>query len=711
MRFFFFCCLALAFTRCSVPSTSLSKPNVIILFTDDQRFNTIHALGNEAIHTPNLDRLVSMGMSYTRAHIPGGNSGAVCAPSRAMLLTGRPFYHLPKGFTTPWSVKDRKGETDFLTFPEVFRAAGYQTFFTGKWHNDAPKLHAGFSHAEHVYMGGMHFLKDGGHEKPWVQAHDPSGIYPASAKIQMDTFSSELYTNAALRFLHTQKSDEKPFLMMVSYTSPHDPRQAPKSYQDLYPIENIQLPPNYMSKHPFDIGHTNERDENLLPMPRDSQAVKGEIAGYYAMISEVDAQIGRILDQLEESDQLDHTIIVFAGDNGLGVGQHSLLGKQNLYEHSIRVPLILAGPGIPKGKQSNAMSMLIDVFPTIAKLAAVDAPESIEGQNLQSTFESDDALRDHIFLSFTNKYRGIRTVDNWKYIHYFVHGQVHEQLFNLNDDPWEINNLIADSASYLSVDKFAKQKEKLKTLLLQELIANKDEYLQPKLKVIYENVQSPAPIQLTKPFPEVDVRYTLDRTTPNSQSPLFESAMRFDSSVVIHAQSFWKDQAIGAMLSSEVPLIDGIKSINWSTEPPTRYAARGKYSLIDGLMGGEQFRDGKWLGFEGEDLTVDITFEGSNSPEQVFISCLQHQNDWIFFPKAVRFSISNDGQNYQVVEEQVIAPKQDEGNIERKKVYWKNKDQLSFRYLKVHIQGQGQCPPWHKGAGGKAWLFLDEVGF
>jgi hypothetical protein len=380
------------------------------------------------------------------------------------------------------------------------------------------------------------------------------------------------------------------------------------------------------------------------------------------------------------------------------------LGKQNLYEHSVRVPLILAGPGIPKGKQSNAMSMLIDVFPTIANLAKVDVPESIEGQNLQSTFDSNDELRDHIFLSFTHKYRGIRTVDNWKYIHYFVHGQVHEQLFNLNDDPWEITNLIDDSAS-------AKQKEKLKALLLQELIANKDEYLQPKLKVTYNNVQSPAQIQLTRPFSEVDVRYTLDGTRPNSQSPLFESEMRFDSSVVIQAQSFWKDQAIGAMLSSEVPMIDGIKSINWSTEPPTRYAARGKYSLIDGLMGSEQFRDGKWLGFEGEDLTVDIAFEASNSPEQVFVSFLQHQNDWIFFPKAVRYSISNDGQNYQVVEEQEIEIKQDEGNIERKKVYWKNKDQLNFRYLKVHIQGQGQCPPWHKGAGGKAWLFLDEVSF
>lgn len=348
--------------------------------------------------------------------------------------------------------------------------------------------------------------------------------------------------------------------------------------------------------------------------------------------------------------------------------------------------------------------MLIDVFPTIANLAEVDAPESIEGQNLQTTFESDDELRDHIFLSFTHKYRGIRTVDNWKYIHYFVHGQVHEQLFNLNDDPWEITNLIDDSAS-------AKQKERLKALLLQELIANKDEYLQPKLKVTYDNVQSPAQIQLIRPFSEVDIRYTIDGTTPNNQSPLFESEMRFDSSVVVQAQSFWKDQAIGAMLSSEVPLIDGIKRINWSTEPPTRYAARGKYSLVDGLMGSEQFRDGKWLGFEGEDLTVDIAFEASNSPEQVFVSFLQHQNDWIFFPKAVNYAISNDGQNYQVVEEQEIEIKQDEGNIERKKVYWKNKDQLNFRYLKVHIQGQGQCPPWHKGAGGKAWLFLDEVGF
>lgn len=128
------------------------------------------------------------------------------------------------------------------------------------------------------------------------------------------------------------------------------------------PRDNIAVPANFMPEHPFDNGEMRIRDEMLGPFPRTEEFVRGEIAGYYAMISEVDAQIGRVLDALEANGQADNTIVIFAGDNGLAVGQHGLLGKQSMYEHSIRVPLVMAGPGIPSGETRDAWCTFLIFF-------------------------------------------------------------------------------------------------------------------------------------------------------------------------------------------------------------------------------------------------------------------------------------------------------------------------------------------------------------
>ena len=140
----------------------------------------------------------------------------------------------------------------------------------------------------------------------------------------------------------------------VALTSPHDPRTPPPPYDRLYDPTKIPLPKNFYPIHPFDNGDLNVRDEQLLPTPRTPEAIKKEIALYYGMISEMDAQVGRILVTLEKEGLMENTLIVFAGDNGLAVGQHGLLGKQNLYEHSIRVPMIFSGPGIPKNKKEDS---------------------------------------------------------------------------------------------------------------------------------------------------------------------------------------------------------------------------------------------------------------------------------------------------------------------------------------------------------------------
>jgi len=418
-------------------SSETPAPNVLILFTDDQRYNTIHALGNDEIRTPNIDRLVNEGTAFTRAHTMGGMHGALCVPSRAMLMTGRPLFHLLEaGGVIP---------EEHAMLPEHFAQAGYRTFGTGKWHNDRASYTRAFQEGDNIYFGGMHWPDDGGHEAPWVYHYAPDQQYPDENKWQANTYSSTLFADVAIAFLNESREQNSPFFAYVSFTSPHDPRTPPAPFDSWYTSNSVSLPGNYMPEHPFDNGDLYVRDEMLLEHPRTPKKVQQELVAYYGMISELDAQIGRILDALEANGQRKNTIVVFAGDNGLAVGNHGLLGKQNLYEHSMRVPLILAGPGIPKRQTRDALVYIYDLFPTIARKAGLPVPPSVKGHSLIPSIEDPEAsIRESVFYAYRDLQRGVRTADNWKLIRYHVGGMAHEQLFDLNNDPEERINLAHD---------------------------------------------------------------------------------------------------------------------------------------------------------------------------------------------------------------------------------------------------------------------------
>jgi len=209
------------------------------------------------------------------------------------------------------------------------------------------------------------------------------------------------------------------------------------------------------------------RDEQLLPWPRTEEAVKQELTKYYGMISEVDYHIGRILDALEKTGKYDDTIIVFTGDNGLAVGQHGLLGKQNLYDHSIRVPLIMSGPGIPKNTRHDGYCYLNDIFPALCDLAGLPIPSSVESVSLSGAVRNKNfRARDSLFFGYSNIQRGIRK-DGWKLIRYNVNGKSHTQLFNTKDDPYEKDNLANDPV-------FSQKVNELTALLKQEMKKNGD---------------------------------------------------------------------------------------------------------------------------------------------------------------------------------------------------------------------------------------------
>ncbi len=448
--------LSAGLTVGGLPSCSWDRrPNILFLFTDDQRFDTIASLGNLDVKTPNIDRIVKRGTSFTNAYIMGAQSAAVCAPSRAMLLTGRTMFNLPQSFYEYWEVPlAEQGKCPYVTMPETLRKAAYSTFATGKMHNGKPTFVRGFTHGGNIFFGGM-----SNHRKVPVHEFEPDGNYTKKNRKIGKTFSSKLFSDATIDFLENYK-DEKPFFAYVSYTSPHDPRMAPQEYKDMYPHEQINLPENFMRKVTFDNGTLGIRDEKIAPYPRTTERTRKEIAGYYAMITHLDHHIGRVFDTLEKSGHADNTIIVFASDNGLATGRHALLGKQNLYEHSIHVPLVFAGPGIPKNEERSSACYLLDIFPTMCEMTGTDIPDSVEGISLLPVIKDfKKHIRDEMFYAYSDSHRCVRNGD-LKLIEYNVRGKRHTQLFNIRKDPHELKNL-ADNLEYQkTLARFRKRLEK-----------------------------------------------------------------------------------------------------------------------------------------------------------------------------------------------------------------------------------------------------------
>jgi arylsulfatase A-like enzyme len=263
-------------------------------------------------------------------------------------------------------------------------------------------------------------------------------------------FSSELFADAAVEFL-SNYGGEQPFYAYVAFTAPHDPRQPPVAYREMYYKNPPPLPRNFLPQHPFDNGSLVGRDENLGPWPRPREMIQDQLSEYYGMITHLDEQVGRVLDALEKSGRAGNTIIVYAADHGLAMGSHGLLGKQNIYEHSMAAPLIFAGPGIPQGKSSSAFTYLLDIFPTLAALAGANLPEGVDGHDLGPLWLGQkQSVRDSLFLAFQGVARAVRD-ERWKLIRY---PQVNfNQLFDLEIDPDEMHNLAADPEQRSEVNR------------------------------------------------------------------------------------------------------------------------------------------------------------------------------------------------------------------------------------------------------------------
>lgn len=426
---------------------SNSRPNFLFIICDDLMFRTLHGLNNPEVHTPNMDRLLSSGCAFTHCFHQGSWSGAVCMPSRTMLNSGLTAFHAEAGID------------EVHTWGQTLGNAGYDTYICGKWHLDTTVLQRSFKEMGPVAPGMLASTgingaaynrpRPGDTWQPWDESLKGHWIHTGlwvnenpdriehSASVYTDCFVDHLLNKAAKR--------SAPFFMYLGFNSPHDPRQAPKEFLDLYPQEKIEVPPNFLPEHPFDQGDYKIRDEVLAPFPRTPADVQLHRREYYALITYMDHQIGRILDALQQSGKASNTYVILTADHGLAVGEHGLMGKQNMYECSIRMPLILTGPGIAAGQRCDQLVYQHNMYATTCDLAGIPIPHTVEFPSIAPLLHGQDRpVYDAIFSYYKSFQRTVRT----KTHHLIAYPQIKRvQLFDIVNDPWEMHDLSDEPAS------------------------------------------------------------------------------------------------------------------------------------------------------------------------------------------------------------------------------------------------------------------------
>jgi len=419
------------------------QPNILFIFADDQCFRAVHALHNREVQTPNLDRLVAGGTTFTHAYNQGSWSGAVCVASRTMLNTGLFVWHAAKAYRQTDQLFRQRGRM----WSQILAAGGYETYMTGKWHvrADATKT---FAHTGHVRGGMPKQTKQGynrpieGRPDPWKPWDKKFGGYWEGGK-----HWSEVVGDDGEAFLAQAAKSDKPFFMYLAFNAPHDPRQSPKEYVDRYPLDKVSVPPNYVPEYPYKdkIGcGRNLRDERLAPFPRTEYAVKVNRQEYYAIITHMDAQVGRLLDALDKSGKADNTYIIFSADHGLAVGQHGLMGKQNMFDHSVRVPLMICGPGVKKGRKIDTPVYLQDIMPTTLELGGIEKPKHVQFKSLLPLMDGRrSSSYDAVYGGYLKSQRMI-TADGYKLILYPAYRKM--LLYHVAEDPRETKDLAGEAA-------------------------------------------------------------------------------------------------------------------------------------------------------------------------------------------------------------------------------------------------------------------------
>ena len=459
------------------------RPNILFIVVDDQSpFDLKIYAPDSRLETPNIDRIAAKGMVFDGAHHMGAWSGAVCTPSRHMIMSGRTVWHIPdrraKSARNP-NVQNPKLVPPNLasnTMAAVFNRSGYDTMRTCKTGNS-------YEAANRLFTVRHDAMKRG----------------------DTDETGSAWHANRVLEYLEhrEQNDDQDPFLIYFGFSHPHDVRDGKPELLAKYGAVNHKnkqapppanpkkppLPPNYLPEHPFFHGHPKLRDEVAVPGVwdrRDEQTMRNELGREFACSENIDVQIGRVLKRLEAMGELDNTYVFYTADHGMAIGRHGLQGKQNLYEHTWRVPFIVSGPGIEAGTRVRGNIYLLDVLPTLCDLAGIDAPDTIEGTSFKPVLEGHQStVREVLYGVYSGGTKpGMRCIKkgDWKLIKYDVmDGTVRRtQLFNLAENPHEFlsnhQRQLPLETNLADDPKYAEKRQELESLLLAEMRRLDDPY-------------------------------------------------------------------------------------------------------------------------------------------------------------------------------------------------------------------------------------------
>ncbi|MFB9052658.1 sulfatase-like hydrolase/transferase [Formosa undariae] len=451
------------------------RPNFLFVLADDQSpFDLKIYNPNSILDTPNIDKLANEGIVFESARHMGSMNGAVCTPSRHMIMTGRTLWNLPP--SAEFQTQIGSHPLDEQTIGALFNKAGYKTMRTCKKGNSYP-----------------------GANKQFTVVHD------ATKRGGTEESGSAWHASQVLNYLGDRESskEEDPFFIYLGFSHPHDTRNGTPELLEKYGAVNHkdensvpelnekqpQLPENYLEAHPFFHGHPDLRDEDRVSgvwKNRDVNTIRNEVGREFACSENIDTQLGKVLKKLEETGELENTYIIYTSDHGIAIGRHGLMGKQNLYEHTWRVPFIIKGPGIDAHKTKNGNIYLLDVLPSVLDLAGIEIPETVQGKSFVPVLKGEqENVRDVMYGVYAGGTKpGMRTVKkgDWKLIKYDVmDGSVREtQLFNLAENPHEYlpehHKAGAMETNLATNPEYADKLAEMEALLLEEMIANNDPY-------------------------------------------------------------------------------------------------------------------------------------------------------------------------------------------------------------------------------------------
>lgn len=453
------------------------RPHVVVIVADDLRPDALGFAGSASVRTPHIDRLATRGAVFSRATC----GYPICNVSRSEMLAGRIMLGSEINRSAGGALRF---DPVWTLWPEHMKRSGWHTVYSGKWHVSGPPWRSGFAETAGLFSagGGPPGVKATVPTTPtgravtgyvgWTFKTDKNKPLPELG-VGLTPQTDGIVADRAIEAI--RRAGEKPFFIQINFVAPHDPLHWPPGLENDIDYRALALPANFRASPAFDTGNVNGRDESIVPAPRTADEVRKERAIYFSLVENVDRQVGRIVQALEEGGQLANTLIIFTSDHGLALGSHGLMGKQNQYDHTINVPLVMAGPGVPPGRRFDAQCYLRDLYPTVCELAGVDVPPSVQGQSLVPVLRGQKAeVRDAIFGYFTDTQRMMRTADGWKLIWYPKIEKL--QLFDTGRDPDELCDLAADSGQ-------AERLERMKNGLGQWQREHNDPVPPPRLAV------------------------------------------------------------------------------------------------------------------------------------------------------------------------------------------------------------------------------------